>query len=62
MPRGLILPPDAPEEAPDWWIETMQTVVETAAWQEYLDENYLLEDQRWGDDFSTFLDETQTSF
>ena len=29
MPRGLILPPDAPEEAQDWWIDTMKEVVET---------------------------------
>ena len=29
MPRGLILPPDAPEEAQEWWIDTMKEVVET---------------------------------
>ena len=29
MPRGLILPPDAPEEAQEWWIDTMKKVVET---------------------------------
>ena len=62
MPRGLILPPDAPEEAQEWWIETMQEVVETDAWQEYLDENFLLEDERWGEDFTSYLDETQSSF
>ena len=62
MPRGLILPPDASEEAQEWWIETMQEVVETDAWQEYLDENFLLEDERWGEDFTSYLDETQTSF
>ena len=62
MPRGLILPPDAPEEAQEWWIDTMQEVVETDAWQEYLDENFLLEDERWGEDFTAYLDETQSSF
>ncbi len=62
MPRGLILPPDAPEEAQEWWIETMQEVAESEAWQDYLDENFLVEDERWGDDFTTYLDETQTSF
>ena len=41
MPRGLILPPDAPEEAQEWWIDTMKEVVETDEWQSYLDENYL---------------------
>ena len=29
MPRGLILAPDAPAEAQQWWIETMKKVVET---------------------------------
>lgn len=62
MPRGLILPPDAPEEAQEWWIETMQEVAESEAWQDYLDENFLVEDERWGEDFTTYLDETQTSF
>lgn len=62
MPRGLILPPGAPEEAQQWWIETMQELVETEAWQDYLDENYLVEDERWGEDFTSYLDETQTAF
>ncbi|WP_030484833.1 Bug family tripartite tricarboxylate transporter substrate binding protein [Nocardioides aequoreus] len=62
MPRGLILPPDAPEEAQEWWIETMQEVAESEAWQDYLEENFLVEDERWGEDFTTYLDETQTSF
>ena len=61
MPRGLILPPDAPEEAQEWWIDTMQEVVETPEWQDYLDENYLLKDEKWGEDFTTYLDETQAS-
>jgi putative tricarboxylic transport membrane protein len=62
MPRGLILPPDAPAEAQEWWIETMKEVVETEEWQAYLDENYLTEDVRWGEDFGDFLTETQQQF
>jgi putative tricarboxylic transport membrane protein len=62
MPRGLILPPDAPEEAQEWWIETMKQVVETEEWQTYLDENYLTEDVRWGEDFRDYLTETQGEF
>jgi putative tricarboxylic transport membrane protein len=62
MPRGLILPPDAPAEAQEWWIDTMKKVVETDEWQAYLDENYLTEDVRWGEDFETFLSETQEQF
>lgn len=62
MPRGLILPPDAPEEAQQWWIDTMEQVVETEEWQQYIDENYLTEDLRWGEDFEQFLTETQDQF
>jgi len=61
MPRGLILPPDAPEEAQEWWIDTMKDVVATEEWQAYLDENYLVEDVRWGDDFTSYLDDTSSS-
>jgi putative tricarboxylic transport membrane protein len=62
MPRGLILPPDAPQEAQDWWIDTMKEVVTTDEWQAYLDENYLLKDEQWGEDFTGYLEETQASF
>lgn len=62
MPRGMILPPDAPAEAQEWWIETMQQVVETEQWQTYIDENYLTEDLRWGEDFGDYLTETQEQF
>ena len=41
MPRGLILPPEVPDFARDWWINTMQQVVKSPEWKQYLDENYL---------------------
>ncbi len=62
MPRGLILPPDVPDYATEWWIAAMKQVVETEAWQEYLDENYLSEDVRWGEDFETHLEENSADF
>lgn len=62
LPRGLILPPDAPEVAQQWWIETMKTVVATPEWKEYIESNYLIEDVRWGADFATFLTETSAEF
>ncbi|MDT0300701.1 Bug family tripartite tricarboxylate transporter substrate binding protein [Streptomonospora wellingtoniae] len=62
MPRGLILPPDAPDYAREWWIKTMKKVVKTDAWQEYLDKNYLTADVRWGDDFTSYLDTTGARF
>jgi putative tricarboxylic transport membrane protein len=62
MPRGMILPPDAPQEAQDFWIETMEQVVETEEWKAYIEDNYLTEDIRWGDDFASYLTETQDQF
>jgi putative tricarboxylic transport membrane protein len=62
MPRGLILPPEAPQAATDWWIATMKKVVATPEWKEYLKSNYLTEDVRWGADFGTFVTETSDEF
>jgi putative tricarboxylic transport membrane protein len=62
MPRGLILPPDAPDYAKDWWIKTMQEVVKSEEWQSYLADNYLTEDLKWGDDFSKYLETTTNEF
>lgn len=62
MPRGFILPPDVPEDVQDWWIDALQQVVETDAWQEYLETNLLVPDTRWGDDFTAYLDEVAEQF
>lgn len=62
MPRGLILPPEVPDYARDWWIDTMKKVVETEEWQTFLATNYLTEDLKWGDDFSKYLEETTKEF
>jgi putative tricarboxylic transport membrane protein len=60
LPRGLILAPDVPEEVRQWWIDTMKKVVATPEWKQYLDENALVEDVRWGGDFEAYLDRTGT--
>jgi putative tricarboxylic transport membrane protein len=62
MPRGLILAPDAPAEAQEWWIETMKKVVETPEWQEYIASNNLTENIRYGEEFGAFLAETSGTF
>lgn len=62
MPRGMILPPDAPVEAQEWWIDTMKEVVETPEWQEYVSSNYLTENIEWGPDFFDSLEKTTNSF
>ena len=62
MPRGLILPPEVPDFARDWWIKTMQQVVKSDQWKAYLDENYLTRDELWGDDFTAYLETTTAEF
>ena len=62
MPRGLILPPNAPQEAQDWWIETMKHVVETPEWAEYIESNTLTPTVKYGDEFGTFLSNTKNGF
>lgn len=62
MPRGFILPPDAPQEAVDWWIETVEAIVETDAWDQFLEDNYLVEDVRIGEEFTDYLEETVDEF
>lgn len=62
MPRGLILPPDAPAEAQAFWIETMQRVVETPEWAAYIENNTLTPTILYGEEFRTFLTRTQNGF
>ena len=62
MPRGLILAPDAPKEAQEWWIETMKKVVETPEWDAYITNNQLTENIQYGDEFKSSLLSTQENF
>ena len=62
LPRGLILPPDVPKEAQDWWIETMKKVIETPEWVEYIKKNNLTPNVRYGEEFRAFLTNTQENF
>jgi putative tricarboxylic transport membrane protein len=51
-----------PDFARDWWIKTMQQVVKSDQWQQYLDKNYLTKDELWGDDFTAYLEKTTNEF
>lgn len=62
MPRGLILPPNAPEAAQQWWIGTMQKVVETPEWAEYIASNTLTPTVIYGEEFRDFLVRTKNNF
>ena len=62
MPRGLILPPNAPAEVQEWWIATMQKVVETPEWGEYISGNTLTPTVLYGEEFRDFLISTKNGF
>jgi len=62
LPRGLVLPPDVPKEAQDWWIATMKKVVQTPEWKAYIDKQLLTENVLYGEDFRAFLNRTQGVF
>ncbi|WP_163269463.1 Bug family tripartite tricarboxylate transporter substrate binding protein [Chelativorans alearense] len=62
MPRGLILAPDAPQEAVDFWRATVEKIVETPEWDKYIETNLLTENIKYGDDFATFLKNAQDGF
>jgi putative tricarboxylic transport membrane protein len=62
MPRGLVLPPDVPKEAQDWWIETVRKVVQTPEWKAYIEKQLLTENILYGEDFRAFLQRTESTF
>jgi putative tricarboxylic transport membrane protein len=62
MPRGLVLPPDVPKEAQDWWIQTVRRIVQTPEWKAYVEKQLLTENVMYGEDFRAFLTRTQDTF
>ncbi|KXH87020.1 tripartite tricarboxylate transporter substrate binding protein [Sporosarcina sp. HYO08] len=62
QPRGIILAGDVDQEVQDWWIDAMKKVSETEEWKSYLKDNGMSEYLLFGDDFATFLEETNTKF
>jgi putative tricarboxylic transport membrane protein len=62
MPRGLVLPPDVPKEAQQWWIDTVKKIVQTPEWKAYVEKQLLTENVVYGEDFRTFLQKTQDTF
>lgn len=62
MPRGLVLPPGVPQEAQQWWIETVKKIVETPEWKAYVEKQLLTENVMYGEDFRAFLKKTQDTF
>lgn len=62
QPRGIILPGEVDEDVRDWWIDAMKQVAETEEWKAYIKDNGMSDYILFGDDFSTFLEETNQKF
>ncbi|MGQ0547854.1 MAG: tripartite tricarboxylate transporter substrate binding protein [Betaproteobacteria bacterium] len=62
MPRGLVLPPDVPKEAQQWWIDTVKKIVQTPEWKAYVEKQLLTENVMYGEEFRAFLQKTQGTF
>jgi putative tricarboxylic transport membrane protein len=62
MPRGLVLPPDVPKEAQQWWIETVKKIVQTPEWKAYIEKQLLTENVLYGEEFRAYLQKTQSTF
>lgn len=62
QPRGVVLPPDAPKEAQEWWIATMKVVVTKPEWKDYVTKHELTPQVLWGEDFTKFLAKSQSEF
>ena len=62
LPRGVVLPPDVPAEAQQWWIETIRKVVGTQEWASYIERQILTQNVLYGEDFRDFLRQTTESF
>ncbi len=60
--RGLVMPPDVDPRVVEWWEETIQEIVATDAWQEYIEENLLTENLVYGDEFGTLIETVYSGF
>jgi putative tricarboxylic transport membrane protein len=55
--RGFYIGGDAPDEAYDFWVDTLQKVYESEAWQQVAVESGLTPIWRGGDEFQSFVEE-----
>jgi putative tricarboxylic transport membrane protein len=54
--------PGRAREVQQWWIGTIKKVVETPEWRDYVEKQILTEQVLYGEDFRTFLKNTQDVF
>ncbi|VEG56595.1 periplasmic solute-binding protein [Mycolicibacterium aurum] len=57
--RGLYGPPDMPDVAVSYWQDALGTMVESATWKQIAERNQFTTTYMVGDEFQTFLAETQ---
>lgn len=62
LPRGVVMPSDLDPAVQQWWISTLQQVIATPEWQEYLVTNGMSGNPIWGAEFATYLEETSAQY
>ncbi|WP_026973095.1 Bug family tripartite tricarboxylate transporter substrate binding protein [Aliagarivorans marinus] len=62
LPRGVVMPSEVDPAVQQWWVETLQKVVDTPEWQDYLTTNSLSGNTVWGEDFAKNLAATNADF
>lgn len=62
LPRGVVMPGGVDPEVQAWWVSTLQQVIETPEWQEYLVKNGMSGNPIWGDDFGAYLADTSAQY
>lgn len=62
LPRGVVMPSDLDPAIQEWWISTLQEVIETPEWQDYLVTNGMSGNPIWGAEFASYLEETSTQY
>lgn len=53
--RGLMGPPEIPEEALTYYQDTLKKLVETQSWKDYAEKNGVVTELRLGDEWGSFL-------
>lgn len=62
LPRGIIMAPDVPREAQDWWANALKEVVAKPEWQTFLKQNGTSSTQLFGDDWGAYFTELSADF
>ncbi|WP_417436684.1 Bug family tripartite tricarboxylate transporter substrate binding protein [Idiomarina abyssalis] len=62
LPRGVVLPGGVSKDVQAWWVATLKKAVKTPEWKTYLKKKGLSGNTVWGDQFGTYLEQTDLSF